>query len=148
MTEKINLSDFRLENMRLWLGSVVKHKESLIDLDLSNNNLAAFPEEILTLSNLRSLTLDKNQIKHFPIDFSSIFSNLKLLSISNNQLEGLPINLSKLEKLQYLNVACNQISKLTDQLCRLKRLDSLYLHHNWFTSIPTSFSELMSNSSL
>jgi hypothetical protein len=37
--EKVVLTDQKLDNMRLWLGSVVKYKTSIIDLDLTSNNL-------------------------------------------------------------------------------------------------------------
>ena len=68
----------------------LKDLESLINLYLNNNRLAALPENIFKFNlKLRSLVLDDNKIKTFnPTTFDSL-SNLNLISISSNIISSL-----------------------------------------------------------
>lgn len=62
---------------------------SLQTLDLSNNQLDAFPYKLVKLCKLKILKMDKNAIKRIPFAIRRL-RTLRHLSLSENKLESLP----------------------------------------------------------
>ena len=58
-------------------------------LDASNNRLAALPDAVGALSNLRSLVLARNAIARLPLSLGTC-ANLRALVLDDNRLETLP----------------------------------------------------------
>ena len=79
-------------------------------LDLSGNYLEELPTSINKLKNLKTLTLDNNQLRdlQFPHTICEL-SNLIMLSVSNNQLSVLPSNIERLKELKRLYLYNNNV---------------------------------------
>ncbi|KAJ6805640.1 protein STRUBBELIG-RECEPTOR FAMILY 6-like isoform X1 [Iris pallida] len=101
---------------------------SLVELDLSNNNLG-----------------NGNPI---PYNLPPALQRLNLAS--NSFTQGIPYSISQMGSLQYLNLAHNQLQgKLTDIFGQLSSLTTMDLSFNSFTGdLPESFSALSSLSTL
>jgi Leucine-rich repeat (LRR) protein len=111
------------------LQHALQHREKVKMLDLSNQELTAFPIEILLFKNLETLDLSGNQIKEIPATISTL-SNLKILAIENNQLKILPETISELHSLEYLLIRFNQKDFiLPTTIANLKNLKVLHCTH-------------------
>ncbi|XP_070193267.1 leucine-rich repeat serine/threonine-protein kinase 2-like isoform X2 [Littorina saxatilis] len=137
---------------------------TLKKLDLSNNNLDCLPEQMFKLlPGLTHLNVSGNQLSAFPFD-SLNPSQLKCLDISTNKIGVL--NLSDLKgsleleemiasenklvdfpdkldvvmpNLHKLNLASNQIELLPDSPLQLPDLRFLNLNHNCINCLPENF---------
>ncbi|KAH9304941.1 hypothetical protein KI387_009345, partial [Taxus chinensis] len=69
--------------------SIQKLSATLVELDLSNNNLETLPESVTSLVNLISLDIQSNQITSLP-DSVGRLVKLKVLNVSGNLLAALP----------------------------------------------------------
>lgn len=72
-------------------------------LDLTNNNLKAFPKKLP--DSLEKLSLSRNEIESIP---SVLPSNLKILNLFDNKIRNLPTHTNV--RLQILFVGCNQLT--------------------------------------
>lgn len=117
----INISNNKLESFPSLLNNA-----KLIVVDLSYNNLTAFPDICSSeLANLSELKLQGNQIEEIPTTIG-LLPALKMLDISNNKIKTLPGELADCCKLKEINLKSNPISdrrllKLIDQ-CRTKQI--------------------------
>ncbi len=84
--------------------------ESLLMLDLAYNQLSAFPEEILTLTQLKKLRLHHNQIQTIPPQIARL-NQLEELVLEDNPLTDLPTEMKQLTQLKRLKLARNPISE-------------------------------------
>lgn len=79
-------------------------------LNLSYNELLDIPEGALRrLVDLVELFLSGNELTSLPGDDLESLSSLKVLFLNNNKFVTLPAEISKLEKLQHLDVGSNQL---------------------------------------
>uniref|UniRef100_A0A673CQN4 Leucine rich repeat containing 40 n=1 Tax=Sphaeramia orbicularis TaxID=375764 RepID=A0A673CQN4_9TELE len=104
--------------------------------------LTSVPVEVCTLKNLRSLTLQQNQMESLPEELGQL-ENLTELDVSNNHLTALPSTLGHLSCLQKLNLNHNKLSSLPDSLAQLKNVKLLDCSNNQLTDIPVSLSEML-----
>jgi len=77
-------------------------KKTVFDDDIFQE----FPEFILSLTNLKNLTINYSFIKSIP-DEIVYLKKLEHLDLFNNRLKALPTNIDKLKKLKYLDVHNN-----------------------------------------
>ncbi|XP_030047343.1 toll-like receptor 3 [Microcaecilia unicolor] len=120
--------------------------QNLTVLDLSNNNLANFGEDILDgLHNLENLNLQHNNLARLwkrvnpggPVLFLKHSVSLQILRLDSNGLDEIPVNAFRgLSKLKYLGLGLNNLnffpwSVFDDQ----RSLDILNLHKNLITSV-------------
>jgi Leucine-rich repeat (LRR) protein len=122
--------------------------KELQDLDLSDNNIRGLPEGVLCpLSNLKVLNLTRNRIRSTEnlglVEQSCLGSiELQVLDLSENELRTIPENwgISKLRRLQHLNLQENNISDVSSEaLAGLNSLRILNLSHNHLENIPEGF---------
>lgn len=97
-------------------------------LNIGENLLYKFPEEILCLSQLVLLNLGGNEFYRVPENISKLI-NLQSLCLTNNKIKELPDSIKNLTELQELNVSNNILSVLP-QLNNLKQLRKLDLSNN------------------
>ncbi|MCS7072994.1 MAG: leucine-rich repeat domain-containing protein, partial [Bacteroidia bacterium] len=71
------------------LEDALRNPDKVTRLDLSNQGLSYFPEEICRLLNLQSLILSGNQIKEIPESIGNL-KQLKQLKLNENLLQELP----------------------------------------------------------
>lgn len=106
-------------------------------LDLHGNILSALPMGLRRLPNLRFLNLSNNALKMDRLDVIMEISSLVDLRLANNQLEGLfPSSVSRLSKLEALDLRSNALTALPEELGELKCLKSLDVGENRLTSLP------------
>jgi len=111
-------------------------------IDLRENFLVTFPTEILCISTLCILRLDKNKISSLPPELGNL-SQLKVLTISWNHLKFIDAGLSKLTGLMILGLNDNNICEWPSWICLLPKLQLLHLHGNpHIIHIPTTFSNM------
>lgn len=105
----------------------------LTTLDLSNNQLQAFPDVCYTeLVHLSEIHVNKNLIKSISGEISRLQA-LKVLNIADNLLTAVPGELADCHKLKELNLKNNsltdkRLSKLVDQCHTKQVLEYVKLH--------------------
>ncbi|KAB0371812.1 hypothetical protein FD755_016750 [Muntiacus reevesi] len=87
--------------------------QSLILLNLNNNQLTWIPGEIGRLKNLRCLSINHNQLASIPRELCFL-ENLSELQLNYNQLVCIPKEIKFLKKLQKLLLARNSIKSLPE----------------------------------
>jgi len=110
---------------------------SITSVDLSENQLNTFPDEILSLSNLHILNISKNRLNSLPASISSL-SMLQHLDASENRLKKLPNSICQIEDLHYLNLQQNLLQKLPNNIGYLNYLNTLDVSHNLLAEFPYS----------
>lgn len=94
-------------------------------LDISYQDLEAFPMLLTTLKSLKQLKLNGNEIKTLPAEIAEL-EHLEELHLSGCALKTLPDQLTQLKKLQVLDLSQNydlQLPKSLAQLASLRVLD-------------------------
>ncbi|CAF2532295.1 unnamed protein product [Rotaria sp. Silwood2] len=116
-------------------------------LDLSHNNLQAFPKDIENAKGLIVLNLSSNQIEQIPNHvFVSLFE-LVHLNLSDNKIDTLPAQMRRLTSLQVLILNNNPlIHAQLRQLSSMHSLETLHLSNTKRTlnNVPTIL-ELLPN---
>jgi len=103
----------------------------LVILDLSDNNIAIWPESLSGLVNLKELHMSNNQLAKVPESFfHTVSTNLCLLDLSSNQLTRIPEVISKLASLATLKLKDNELKILPGTISSLKKLKILELVGN------------------
>jgi small GTP-binding protein len=118
-------------------------------LDLSNCSLKEIPGEVFELTHLVVLklgnysTVNVNQIKEIPPKISRL-KKLQILELRRNLLSDLPKEISRLKNLQKLDLIENNLSKLTEGISKLQNLEELYLIQNQLSELPPGVFQLKS----
>jgi len=73
--------------------------DTLLDLDLSGNELEAIPDEICLLVSLKKLRLDGNHLNRLPVQFPGLYK-LEKLYLNNNDLTELPVDMGNMAQLK------------------------------------------------
>lgn len=111
-------------------------------LDLSNNNLTAFPGTAkLKFLRLSTLLLNNNKIE----DLGGViadFDSLRSLDLSMNPLTELPIELYTLSNLGSLNLEGTRLTTLSPKISQFKRLFILNLKNTAIKRLPESIKAL------
>ena len=114
---------------------------NLRELSLTKNNLQTLPREIGALIKLEILQLDKNEILEFPAVLAGL-KNLRFLSITGNSLSQIGRDIQGLESLEVLDFSSNKIQKLPKEIASLSQMRFLGLKENKLQSLPSEISAL------
>lgn len=114
---------------------------ALREVDVSNNQLTALPDDIGRLTQLNTLNIDNNRLIRLPASFVRLI-RLKQLWLSNNQIERLPDGFGKLRKLHALTIGDNQLTELPPDMGLLASLKFLSIGRNRLRTLPASFTKL------
>jgi len=92
-------------------SSLAKLKKTLKYLTLRSHTyrsgiITEFPESILSLTNLKNLTIAYNEINQIPSGITNLVK-LESINFSNNLITEMPSSLSELPKLKYLDISGN-----------------------------------------
>lgn len=115
-------------------------------LNLSNNLLTSFPQEILAFRNLEVLMLSQNKIAGpMPEELPLSIPNLNTLRISANLITELPATMSNWRKMKSLVLGSvfggNLIESIPEDCISAMPLEELDLSHNQIKSLPEDFAE-------
>ncbi|KAF2145023.1 uncharacterized protein K452DRAFT_244600 [Aplosporella prunicola CBS 121167] len=163
----LNLTRNQLDNSSL---EVISQISGLRELKLADNEFEGpFPDTIGLLENLEVLELQGNKINHLPYDLR-LLSNLRVLNVAKNQLSSLPMDVlhlmplvelvasknalrgtlfpatvSKMPRLQILDVSGNALTALSDNRIALPELRTLNVAINRLEHLPdmTEWARLM-----
>jgi hypothetical protein len=111
------------------------------EINISGNQLAHFPDQLLELTSLKYLYLGGNQITQLPYAIRKL-QNLQVLHLGGNRLKSVTESVGVLSHLQALVLADNLIERLPDNFGRLKNLKSLLLHKNRLRTLPRAIIQL------
>ena len=103
------------------LDALVAKGEEPTILDLRGERIKGFPKQILALTSLRQLILDKLTLESLPDEIHQL-SNLEELSLKYCSLTSLPASIAKLQHLRILDVSGNADLRLSDEIGRLSNL--------------------------
>lgn len=87
---------YHLSRYRLWSSLFIP---SLLDVDLSCNDLTRVPECLYSLGSLKRLNLSSNQISELSLCIDQ-WTQLETLNLSRNQLTSLPVRAATFTRLQ------------------------------------------------
>ena len=117
---QVYLDGNSIESLEDVMSDLLKFKETLWFLELSQNNIQSLPKDFSKLENLKSLEYRKN----------------KLLNI--------PEQIFELKKLEYLNVSFNYITSISDNISNLINLQVLVaINKTEIEGIGNGFGELI-----
>jgi hypothetical protein len=94
---------------------VLWHGTSLLELDLTSNNLNTLAAGIAECSHLERIVLDNNQLTSLPPVLSQL-QCLKVLQVSGNSLDELPAELGMLTALKMLVASRNCLHTIDDAI--------------------------------
>lgn len=122
----------------------------LSTLDLSNCALTYIPDEIFELSYLTELKLgnwadynkqQRNKLAQLPPQISRL-TKLQYLDLSSNELSALPPDLAQLTQLQLIDLSNNHFEQLPDWLGDLPQLQFLDLSNNQLAVVSPTLTRL------
>lgn len=132
------LTSLIAKNNLLTNNSLPKNFEkctTLLELNLSGNQLSHFPEQILDFASLKFLYLGGNGMKEISRNIGKLQS-LQMVSFGGNKLTEVPATLGLLQHLQALVLCDNNIECLPANIANLHKLKSLLLHKNKLRTLP------------
>lgn len=126
----INLREIKyISNEACKLPSSFGLATRLTVLDVSNNRLEQLEHaELHNLTNLISIKMSNNKLKHLPLNFCQ-YKFLRNLNVSSNYLETFPDFLCDLQALVDLDISFNSISSLP-KIGKLRTLERLWATNN------------------
>ncbi|KAG7400963.1 hypothetical protein PHYBOEH_003553 [Phytophthora boehmeriae] len=115
---------------------------SLVNLDLSYNEIETIPDQIESLKYLLKFKMRHNRLQKLPNCFWNL-ETLTSLDLSNNQLEGrLPQQLGTLNKLRELGLEGNKLTELPESIGDLRHLEILKVDSNQLRTLPSTIGNL------
>jgi Leucine-rich repeat (LRR) protein len=109
---------------------------SLRYLDLSYNNLKAFPKGTSRIKNLKELIVSGNSIT-LEDDVIALHPTLEKLDFGKNKIARVPASIRQFPQLKLLKFNHNQITAVDPAIQQLTRLEQLSFYSNNLKSIPT-----------
>ena len=89
-------------------ADVLQTLTALTSIDVSDNKLIKFPDEISDCAELEELVLYRNGLKTLPASIGKL-GKLKVLNVFNNQLTKLPAEVGAMSTLEEMNAAANKL---------------------------------------
>lgn len=116
----------------------------LTHLDVSNNHLAELPQDLVKLRHLRVLEARNNLLddSSFPKDLSPLRATLRIVNLAGNDLETLPPAICRLDRLESLFLGGNKIRRIPIEVEGLKALETLYIGGNRLEHVPATLGML------
>ena len=124
------------EQLTVFPEEIFKLSESLIRLDLSNNQLSELPDNFGELKALKILFLSENQFEVFPKVLADC-PNLEMIGFKNNRIHTLPKGALP-KQTRWLILTDNHLETLPDDFAELPRMQKLMLAGNKLKELPPS----------
>jgi len=131
-------------------NSILDYPDTIIKLDLSEQNIIELPNEFLKYKRLESLDLGYNPALNLQQVLSVIngLDNIKVLKLNDCEISTIPNSIINLKKLTELNLSSNQISTFPESLKKLDNLTYLKLFSNQLSQIQLKDGDLASLESI
>jgi Leucine-rich repeat (LRR) protein len=139
--KRIKILVFRKCPQRSLPGSYKKYT-ALEVLDLSDNELTAFPNGASRNKRLKELLLQSNSLTL--ADPIRRHPSVTVLSLRRNTIEKVSASISQFPNLTVLEFNNNPITSVDSSIASLKNLEEISFYNNKLTSIPKSIYELQS----
>lgn len=116
----------------------ILQRHSELQIDLTNQGLQKFPDDILNGSKKQVTTIDvsRNELNECPTSFRNHFPNLTHLHLGWNNLQQFPEPICEVHTLKWLHMANNPVKTLPDSVRDLQNLEELYLWGCKLQKIP------------
>jgi len=109
----------------------------------SGYHLKMVQSDFATLATLKHLDLSNNDLKAFPPKACKGLKSLEVLNLAKNQMSTMSGEIAFLTALRSLNIACNRILfPLPESLCELANLEALNIRGNGLRSLPSRIGKL------
>jgi len=115
-------------------------------LEITETSLAQVPPAIASLTNLINLALHRNRIETVAMEISRL-EKLKFVDLSYNKLSEIPASFCELPVLHTLNLGNNMLTSVPD-VSKLKQLGKFFLDHNKLSTLPDGLCQLSNVSEL
>jgi Leucine-rich repeat (LRR) protein len=90
-----------------------KNAEKVIHLNLYDQKISVFPEQIFKMYNLKILDLSHNNLTYIPGRIKEL-KNLQELYINHNKIEDLPASLAEMNTIWKLYIQANPLNEKND----------------------------------
>ena len=127
------LSTFQIPHTEL--PEDFSHFGHLLELNIRNGGWSVFPKWILNMTQLEGLDISDNIIGTIP-DLGHM-KHLKTLNISGMKLDTIPTWIGELPELKELYASNNQCKTIPEHISKLTKLERLDLSSNGLTSISS-----------
>ena len=107
-------------------------------LKLFDCDLRKFPEFVLHYQELEVLLLEQNAIRMIPKDIVKL-SKLRVLNLNRNSFKEFPVVITALQHLEELYINSTTIPTVGEELLKLNKLQKFTLMNNSFSEIPSVF---------
>ncbi|KAI8345372.1 hypothetical protein BD560DRAFT_411658 [Blakeslea trispora] len=118
----------------------IRHLTQLRVLNMTSNQLIEIPPELYALHGLEVLVLSQNKIQLIPEDMPQRLPNLITLRLAANQISQLPEKLGYWQKMRHLQLGSvfggNRLVQLPDSITRMSVLEELDVSYNQLKSLP------------
>ena len=115
----------------------------LTKLCLEDNNLQSIGGIAVHCTNLVHLSLASNAIRALEVGAISRLSKLEHLNLLNNQLHVLPEDIGELAHLRELEIASNRLTHLPGGICDLQHLRRLNVECNDLVELPEGIGDMV-----
>lgn len=110
-------------------------------LDMRGCGLTELPESVASLTALRYVYLQDNELEELP-DWLGGLTRLERLDVTGNRLYALPSSMASLTRLRHLVLSDNEFFSLPGWITGLAGLEVLLASDNHLTRVPDGFSRL------
>lgn len=122
-------------------GEMMSGLSSLLNLNVSCNQLVFLPDNIGDMVQLEKLRMDQNQLRVLPVTIGACTS-LTVLSLTCNQLFHIPDSVQECSNLTALHISSNRFRQLPRCVDSLMQLRQLWASNNELIGLPTSLARL------
>ncbi len=114
---------------------------TIISASLKDKGLVELPQELFLLSELTTLDISSNKLRHLHERFANL-KRLKRISLGSNHISIIPDCIGELTELVWVDFTHNDVHTISDAFANLQMLSSLGASDCRLTEIPRSFCKL------
>ena len=119
----------------------ISYLRKLTHFSANGGNFVSLPEEMFTITTLRSIRIPKSKLEVIPEAIGNL-SNLEFLGISQTKIKSIPDSICNLTMLTTLRLADTAVSSLPSDIGNLTNLKELDISKTKITSLPSSIHNL------
>lgn len=114
----------------------------VVQLNLANASLAAFPDALCHLRNVQGIDVKNNGLTTLPPCIANFSNTLVNFQAQQNKLTILPSEIGSFSRLRILDLSNNKVEEVPDTIGDLSNLVTLGLSNNQLKNVPFSLSKV------